>query len=184
RIAVKQADIRSACQVPVSFLRAGVGFRTRIAISFVGFDRTGGPMSRLHHFLASVALLLATSAVRAAIVVPADLQPGDQFRLMFVTTFAHDATSDDIAVYDAFVEINALAAGLTQYDSQPVAWHVLGSTFSVSAGSRLPGSQIPIYNVDDQLLFNVGNSIWTNAVNPTAPLALILTDRGATYGGL
>ena len=141
-------------------------------------------MSLRCHFLASAALLLATGTVRADIGVPADLQPGDQFRLMFVTSFGHDATSDDIAVYDAFAEFSALASGLTQYDSQPVAWHVLGSTFAQAAHSSLSSSQVPIYNVVDQLLFDAGNPIWGNALNPTRPLASILTDHGAIYGGL
>jgi hypothetical protein len=141
-------------------------------------------MSVLHRFLVSAALLLAAGTVRADIVVPAGLQPGDPFRLMFVTTFGHDATSDDIAVYDAFAEFSALASGLTQYDSQPVAWHVLGSTFGEAAHSSLSSSQISIYNVADQLLFDAGNPIWGNVFNPTRPLASILTDGGAVYGGL
>ncbi len=141
-------------------------------------------MPLLHRFLATAALLLAAGTVRADFGVPAGLQPGDTFRLMFGTSFGHDATSVDIAVYDAFVEFSALASGLTRYDGQPIAWHVLGSTFADAASSRLSSSQIPIYNVDGQLLFDAGNPIWGNVYNPTRPLALIRTDRGAIYGGL
>ena len=54
-------------------------------------------------------------------LIPAGLGPGDQFRLLFVSSTTRDATSSDIADYDAHVQ-SAAAAGHTaiqSYSAQP-----------------------------------------------------------------
>jgi hypothetical protein len=140
-------------------------------------------MSSASRLLACTAVLF-TALARADIMAPPGLQPGDQFRLMFVTSFGHDATSLDIDVYDAFAEFSAIASGLTEYDGETVAWHVLGSTLFAAAHDRLSNSQIPIYNTAGEVLFDAANPIWGNALNPTRPLTSILTDQGTVYGGL
>ena len=61
---------------------------------------------------------------------PAGLNPGDQFRFVFVTDGIRDATSTNIADYDNFV--NAQAGGAT-YDGVVVNWLAIGSTDSVDA---------------------------------------------------
>src|SRR4051812_38888348 len=61
---------------------------------------------------------------------PAGLNPGDQFRFVFVTDGIRDATSTNIADYDSFV--NAEAGGAT-YDGAVVNWLAIGSTDSVDA---------------------------------------------------
>jgi hypothetical protein len=54
---------------------------------------------------AGVALAtLGTSAAQAAlVVVPPGLNPGDQYRLVFVTAGTRNATSSDINDYNTFV---------------------------------------------------------------------------------
>ncbi len=47
--------------------------------------------------------LTATSALSVPITIPTTHNPGDQYRLAFVTSTTRDATSADIAVYNAFV---------------------------------------------------------------------------------
>jgi hypothetical protein len=58
------------------------------------------------------------SAVQAAIVtVPTGLNPGDQYRLVFVTSGTRDATSTNIADYNTFVA-NAVVGSALQSSEQ------------------------------------------------------------------
>jgi len=72
------------------------------------------------------------SSAEASIILqtPTGLNPGDQFRFVFVTDSIRDATSTNIADYDSFV--NAQAGGAT-YDGVVVNWLAVGSTDSVDA---------------------------------------------------
>ena len=65
-------------------------------------------------------------------LIPADLGPGDRFRLIFLTSETRDAASTDIAEYDAFVQGRASDG---HADIQPYArlFKVLGSTAAVDA---------------------------------------------------
>ena len=107
-----------------------------------------------------ISLALVSSA-RGAIVAPASLDPGDQFRLVFVTEFTRSATSDDLADYDAFVFFSALLAGLTTYQGTSVNWYTLGSTATVDANDRLPDSSVPIYELDGTLVASPQSNLWT-----------------------
>lgn len=107
-----------------------------------------------------ISLALVSSA-RGAIVAPASLDPGDQFRLVFVTEFTRSATSDDLADYDAFVFFSALLAGLTTYEGTSVNWYTLGSTATVNANDRLPDSSVPIYELDGTLVASPQSNLWT-----------------------
>jgi hypothetical protein len=121
----------------------------------------------MHAFVVfAVASLLAVtgSTATADIVVPSNLDPGDQFRLLYISSASHDATSDDIAVYDAFAEFDALLEGLTTYNGGFVAWHALIGTPTVEARSGLPDSTIPIYacgSLGCDLLFDAAHDIWS-----------------------
>jgi hypothetical protein len=53
---------------------------------------------------------------------------GDQYRLIFITSTTTDATSADIATYNAFVQGVAAAAGLGD-----ATWNMVGSTVTVDA---------------------------------------------------
>ncbi len=90
---------------------------------------------------AGVALAtLGTGAAQAAlVVVPTGLNPGDQYRLVFVTDGTRDATSTNINDYNTFVtnEVtgSALATQLTTAGFTPsaITWKAIGSTDSVAA---------------------------------------------------
>ena len=96
------------------------------------------PRTSLLAFLALVVALGFGAQARADIITPAGLNPGDQFRIVFVTSEIRDATSSNIADYDAFVQTAANAGGQDTYNGNPVTWRVIGSTATVSAISRLP----------------------------------------------
>ena len=65
-------------------------------------------------------------------LVPSGLGPGDKFRLLFVTSRGRDATSTDIADYNAFVQGRAESghSAIREFASK---FRVLGSTASVDA---------------------------------------------------
>ena len=84
----------------------------------------------------SVGLLVACApAAHAGIIMtPAGLGPGDQFRVIFVSSATRNASSSDIAEYDTFITNLASAAGLT-YNGASVTWQALGSTVTFTATS-------------------------------------------------
>jgi arylsulfatase A-like enzyme len=86
-------------------------------------------------FLTVIAILSACA--QADIVQPSGINPatgaiwvnGDTYRIAFITSGIHDAVSTDIAVYNAFVQGLADAAGI----GGEVDWFVIGSTVDVDA---------------------------------------------------
>ena len=78
---------------------------------------------------------------------PADVEGGESFRLLFVTSTGRDAQSADIADYNAFVQARAKAGHSAITDDMGDQFKVLGSTATVDArdntGTTGPG--VPIY---------------------------------------
>ena len=78
---------------------------------------------------------------------PADVEAGERFRLLFVTSTQRDAQSADIADYNAFVQTRAKAGHSAITDDMGDQFKVLGSTATVDArdntGTTGPG--VPIY---------------------------------------
>lgn len=106
----------------------------------------------------------AASADPISLATPAGLDVGDQFRFVFLTLGTIDATSDDIGVYNAFV--NAQAVGAT-YDGSTVTWKAIGSTSLVDARTNVGGfgDSVPVYRVDgtrvaENLTAFFGSGFW------------------------
>jgi hypothetical protein len=103
------------------------------------------------------ALLLSAALAGGAeagtvVTVPTDLNPGDQYRLVFVTDGTRDAQSTDIADYNAFV--TAQANQSTELQALGVDWFVIGSTSTVSARDNTGtdgGGGVPIYLLENGL---------------------------------
>ncbi len=137
-------------------------------------------------------------------LVPAGLDSGDEFRLLFVTANTRDATSSDIADYDSFVQSSAAGtmaggshAAIQRYSS---LFKALGSTSTVDARDHLGmnpgdashnnahvywlnGGRIAYGNAD------VWDNTWTNAAQAdrrselgTAPTSTVPVWTG-TIGG-
>jgi hypothetical protein len=113
--------------------------------------------------------LAVTSASHAEVVlVPADLAPGDPYRLVFVTSGNFgEGPSNDIAAYNAFVDGfgETLIAG---HD-----WRAIASTNTVDARdntSTVPGADdpdgIPIYRLDGLRVAASYAALWGTAVTP------------------
>ena len=84
---------------------------------------------------------------------PADLNAGDQFRLLFVTSGDRNATSADIADYNSFVQSSAAAghAAIRDYSS---GFRALASTAAVDArdNTATTGTGAPIYWLNSSIL--------------------------------
>ena len=115
--------------------------------------------------LPALFVLLAGASHAAAIVVPAGLNPGDTYRIIFVTSAMRDGTSANIADYNSFVTDAAnLDAGLAGLGT---TWTALASTPTVNAlvnaGLSSGDSTTPFYNT-------VGNLIAIGVTVPTTGL--------------
>jgi len=125
--------------------------------------------------VALATLVTASAAQAALVVVPPGLNPGDQYRLVFVTDGTRDATSTNINDYNNFVTNqvtgSALATQLTTagFNLGTITWKAIGSTSATSAkvNTGTDGSQpdVPIYLID-------GNKVANN--NADQPLLIAL----------
>lgn len=64
-------------------------------------------LARILAFAALSAAAAISGANAAGITAPPDLSPGDTYRRMYITSTIHDALSNDVAVYNAFVAADA-----------------------------------------------------------------------------
>jgi hypothetical protein len=117
----------------------------------------------LHRCVGVIALtsLLGVCGARSAVasvVVPPGLLPGDMYHLAFVTEGARNATSSDIADYNAFVQQEADRAG-AQTASMNALWFALASTQAVSARVNAL-VQGPVYLLDGTKLADGFADFW------------------------
>jgi len=123
-----------------------------------------------------VAILFATSSLQAVpITVPTDLNPGDTYRLAFVTSTTRDATSSNIADYNSFVA--AVAAGEPALAALGTTWTAIGSTSTVDArdntGTNPSSTGVPIYRLDDTRIADDNTDLWDGLL--AAPLQTVPT---------
>ncbi|MCY3924270.1 MAG: hypothetical protein OXG52_01970, partial [bacterium] len=102
---------------------------------------------------------------------PAGLNPGDQFRLVFLSSTTRDAASADIATYDSFVQA-AAAAGHTAVRDYASGFAVLGSTSTVGArdhamtapsGDGQPSPRTPVYWLGGAKITDDHDELWAGA---------------------
>lgn len=103
------------------------------------------PLLLLLTFLSS-----ATQFCNADVILPI-LVPGTEYRVAFITSTTRDATSTDIADYNAFV--TSAANTQTVLQNLGTTWSVIGSTQTVSALANtgtdpLASTGVPIYLLD------------------------------------
>jgi hypothetical protein len=118
---------------------------------------------------ATLALVLALGSVagaRAGIITPAGLQPGQQFRIVFVTNTTTAALSSNITTYDMVVSGDATTAGLGTYAGSPVTWEAIGSTPTVNAITRLPADTVPLFLPDGTEVAASGAALWNTSAVP------------------
>ena len=94
---------------------------------------------------------------------PAGLNPGEQFRFVFVTDGIRDATSTNIGEYDSFVNVDA---GAATYNGVVVNWLAIGSTDSVDAIDHVGQATAPVYLSDGTLVTTdtTPTGLWSGAL--------------------
>jgi hypothetical protein len=113
-------------------------------------------------------LLAATSLQAAPTPVPTGLQPGDQYRLAFVTSGVRDATSPFISDYNDFVQDHADA--VPELRKLGVSWNAIASTFFVDACENTGTCMgidlgVPIFRVDDTQLVANNIELWMSRLH-------------------
>ncbi len=124
-----------------------------------------------------IILLMSSIQVRAGLIVPADLNPGDVYHVIFASSTKRDATSSDIADYDTHVTNAAIAAGLSS-----VSWLALASTATVNVKDHTQGlwtdlNAEPIYNQLGTRIANSFNNLWSGSL--LSPIAA--DENGNTF---
>jgi len=124
--------------------------------------------------VALATLVTASAAQAALVVVPPGLNPGDQYRLVFVTDSTRNATSTNINDYNNFVTNqvtgSALATQLTTagFNLGTITWKAIGSTSATSAkvNTGTDGSQpdVPIYLIDGNKVANNNADLWDGTI--------------------
>ena len=126
-----------------------------------------GIIKRIIPFLLLAVALAGGAQAGTVVTVPTDLNPGDQYRLVFVTNGTRDAQSTDIADYNAFVTDQANLS--TELAALGTNWSVIGSTSTVSArvNTGTDGSGgVPIYLPvgGDHRIADDYNDLWDGTI--------------------
>jgi len=117
---------------------------------------------------ATVLLLAATTeSLAAPITVPTGLSPGDDYRLVFVTSITLNAVSANIADYNAFV--SGVANAVPELFALGATWTAIGSTAAVDARDNTntnPNTAVgvPLYLVNDTLLAIDNSDLWDGSI--------------------
>ena len=112
-------------------------------------------------------LVVPAAATPISINTPAGLNPGDHFRIGFVTgTTTTDISSSDIASYNLFV--NTAAGGAT-YNGSAVTFYAIGSTATVNAYDNIHSTTMndPVYLAGGALVapsITGANGLWSGAL--------------------
>ena len=120
-------------------------------------------------------------------LTPAEVEPGERFRLLFITTGKRDAESSDIADYNAFVQ-NAAASGHASIRRHSSGFRAVASTPGVDArdNSATTGTGVKIFWLngnklaDDYADFYDGD--WDDEVNRTNENGSSESDKCAWTG--
>jgi len=123
-----------------------------------------------------ILLFLGIPHIHAApITEPSGLNPGDQYRLVFVTSGTRDAKSDDIEAYNSFVTGEAASPALIELQT---SWFAIASTPLTSARQNTntdfvasaPG--VPIFNLAGETVARDYGDLWDGDImNPIDVLA-------------
>jgi hypothetical protein len=120
----------------------------------------------------TLAGLWQTGAISGAIItVPPDLQPGDQYRLVFVSSTTRTAESTNINDYNEFVD--RLAGSVPDLEELSASWKAIASTAGIDASANIGSGFVPIYRLDGKRVVNSTDDLWDGTMlNP------ILTELG------
>jgi hypothetical protein len=141
--------------------------------------------SMLHTKIRYAAVLfiiaVGSDAYGEVITRPSSLNPGDQYRIAFVTSGGRNAQSANIADYNSFVStqanLNPTLAALG------TSWTAIGSTISIEARDNTNTNPsfigVPIFRLDGSKIANNNADLWDGAIENF----LQLDQMGATKIG-
>lgn len=131
---------------------------------------------------AAVLALTGTSLPATPITTPPGLNPGDHYRLAFVTSSATTAFSGTIGDYNTFV--TGVANGQSALVALGTTWTAIASTSAVDArdntGTNPSSTGVPIYLLDGSKIANDNADLWDG----TLLHALNVTESGGTLSGI
>jgi hypothetical protein len=111
-------------------------------------------------------LAVPTAASTISLNTPTGLNPGDRFRIAFVTGATTTGSSSDITSYNLFV--NTAAGGAT-YNGSAVTFYAIGSTATVNAYDNIHSTTMndPVYLAGGALVapsITGANGLWSGAL--------------------
>lgn len=121
-------------------------------------------------FISLGVLSVSGTASATLIEAIANLNEGDKYRVVFVTSTTRDATSSDISDYNDFVSNLALSGTVTS--TLGLEWTALASTSAVNAQvntgiSNLDSDTVNIFNTNGEIIATSGEDLWDgNLANP------------------
>ena len=126
----------------------------------------------------ALAAIAAGTASAGSIATPTGLNPGDQFRIVFLTSSQTIAKTSDLSTYDNFVSSNA--TGYTYGGNSPT-WQAIVSSPTIDARDHiglLSTSVIPLYTVDGTKV-STGN-LWSGTL--LSPINRYIDGSTHNYG--
>lgn len=120
----------------------------------------------LRGFALLLLVLVGLSTASAVIVtVPPGLNPGDTYRLVFVTDAMTDATSYDIAAYNTFVTSQANTA--PELVALATSWTIIGSTSGIHAilNTQTSSTGVPIFGLNGTKVVDNYVDLWDGTLD-------------------
>lgn len=109
-------------------------------------------------------LPLSGDAALAQLPIPAGLDPGDKYQLVFNSSISTWATSTSIDVYNGVAQAAADAAGIGA--TVDVGWSAIASTSTVDAKTNaVVGTNAPVYNMKLDLLATGFSDMWDGSLS-------------------
>jgi hypothetical protein len=142
-------------------------------------------MNIFHHLRSVVIVGLCSCSTIAAradldISTPPGLNPGDQFRIVFLTQGVTQATNSNIGYYNTFVNNDASnqAGGNGSnvvYNRTALTWTAIASTYEASAISNIGSFGVPVYLASGTLVTpsDTLSGLWSGSLQ--APINEFLT---------
>ena len=92
-------------------------------------------MNSVKKIITAFSLSIWAGITNASLITAIDtLNPGDQYRVLFISTTVTDAVSTDISIYNAIANGDGTTGSVTS--SLGLEWKALASTSTVSARSN------------------------------------------------
>jgi hypothetical protein len=120
--------------------------------------------SSISRVLPALAVMGFASSLYASAIPPGGLNPGDHYRVIFISSATGDATSPDISHYNTLVDSVANGVG-SDLASLGATWVVVGSTPTVNALTNIGTFTSPLYNTAGLLVATNSTALWSGTLS-------------------